>query len=77
VGLPPASASLGTELLNAFLGCVLVYAALFGVGHLLLRSAAVGIGLLALSALAAFAIARNLTAQEKAAASASGHPSTS
>jgi Na+/proline symporter len=77
VGLPPASASLGSELLNAFLGCVLVYAALFGVGHLLLRSAAVGIGLLALSALAAFAIARNLTAQEKAAASASGHPSTS
>jgi Na+/proline symporter len=77
VGLPPASASLGTELLNAFLGCVLVYAALFGVGHVLLRSAAVGIGLLALSALAAFAIARNLTAQEKAAASASGHPSTS
>jgi SSS family solute:Na+ symporter len=77
VGLPSASASLGSELLNAFLGCVLVYAALFGVGQLLLRSAAVGIGLLALSALAAFAIARNLTAQERAAASASGHPSAS
>jgi hypothetical protein len=35
-------------------------AALFGVGYLLLRSAAVGIGLLVISALAAAAIARNL-----------------
>jgi SSS family solute:Na+ symporter len=60
VGLPPASPSLMRELLNAFLGCVLVYAALFGVGELLLRSAAVGIGLLFISALAAYAIARNL-----------------
>ena len=60
VGLPPASPSLARELLNAFLGCVLVYAALFGVGELLLRGAAVGIGLLFISALAAFAIARNL-----------------
>jgi SSS family solute:Na+ symporter len=77
VGLPPASASLGGELLNAFLGCVLVYSALFGVGQLLLRSAAIGIGLLALSALAAFAIARNLTVQERADASASGRPLTS
>ena len=76
VGLPPASASLGGELLNALLGCVLVYAALFGVGQLLLRSAAVGIGLLAVSALAAFAIARNLTVQERP-ASAVGHPPTS
>jgi SSS family solute:Na+ symporter len=60
VGIPPASPSLGRELLNACLGCVLVYAALFGVGYLLLRSAAVGIGLLVISALAALAIARNL-----------------
>jgi hypothetical protein len=60
VGLPPASPSLARELLNAFLGCVLVYGALFGVGELLLRSAAVGIGLLIVSALAAAAIARNL-----------------
>jgi SSS family solute:Na+ symporter len=77
VGLPPASASLGGELLNAFLGCVLVYAALFGVGQLLLRSAMIGIGLLALSALAGFAIARNLTVQERATASASEPRSTS
>jgi len=60
VGIPPASPSLGREVLNACLGCVLVYAALFGVGYLLLRSAAVGIGLLVISALAAAAIARNL-----------------
>jgi len=60
VGIPPASPSLGREVLNACLGCVLVYAALFGVGYLLLRSAAVGIGLLVISALSAAAIARNL-----------------
>ena len=51
------------ELLNAFLGCVLVYSALFGVGQILLRSAMIGIGLLVVSALAAFAIARNLNVE--------------
>jgi hypothetical protein len=75
--LPLAPGSLSGELLNAFLGCVLVYAALFGVGELLLRSAPIGIGLLIVSAAAAFAIARNLTAQEAAAQSTSGQPSTS
>ena len=60
VGVPPESPSLAQELLNACLGCVLVYAALFGVGYLLLRSAAIGIGLLIISALAGAAIARNL-----------------
>jgi SSS family solute:Na+ symporter len=70
VGLAPVSPSLAREVLNAFLGCVLVYAALFGVGELLLRSAAVGIGLLIVSALAAAAIARNLdSATERALAS--------
>jgi solute:Na+ symporter, SSS family len=54
------SAALMRELLNALLGCVLVYAALFGVGELLLRSALRGAGLLILSAIAAIAIARNL-----------------
>jgi SSS family solute:Na+ symporter len=54
------SRALVGELLNALLGCVLVYAALFGVGELLLRSAALGVGLLVVSALAAVAIARNL-----------------
>jgi SSS family solute:Na+ symporter len=64
-GVAPAPGSLGGELLNALLGCVLVYAALFGVGQLLLRSAIVGVALLAVSALAAFAIARNLVAEER------------
>jgi solute:Na+ symporter, SSS family len=76
-GVPAASGSLGGELLNASLGCVLVYAALFGVGELLLRSTAIGLGLLVVSALAAFAIARNLTAEEAAARSASGRSPTS
>jgi hypothetical protein len=76
-GVPPASGSLSGELLNALLGCVLVYAALFGVGELLLRSVALGIGLLVLSALTAFAIARNLTAEELALRSAAGAPPAS
>ena len=65
-GAAAAPGSLGAELFNAFLGCVLVYSALFGVGQILLRSAAVGIALLLVSALAAFAIARNLQADEAA-----------
>jgi hypothetical protein len=59
-GVPAAPGSLGRELLNAFLGCVLVYAALFGVGEILLRSVTLGIVLLIVSGLAAVAIARNL-----------------
>ena len=76
-GAPAASGSLGGELLNAFLGCVLVYAALFGVGQILLRSAAVGIALLLVSALAAFAIARNLRAEAITQPSASAGSRTS
>jgi Na+/proline symporter len=64
-GLPPASGSLRGELLNAFLGCVLVYASLFGVGEILLRSAVRGTFLLIIAAVAAAAIARNLDADEK------------
>ena len=48
------------QLLNAVLGCVLVYAALFGVGEILLRSPLVGCALLAVSAAAGAAVARNL-----------------
>jgi Na+/proline symporter len=62
-GVPPAAGSLGRELLNALLGCVLVYSALFGVGEILLRSVAVGVSLLAMSAAAAAAIARNLSTE--------------
>jgi len=57
---PGASQSLRSELINAALGCVLVYAALFGVGEILLRSAAFGCGLLLVSAATALAIAKNL-----------------
>jgi SSS family solute:Na+ symporter len=63
--LPPALGSLGRELMNALLGCVLVYAALFGVGEILLGSVAVGIGLLLVAALAAVGIARNLDSEEQ------------
>jgi Na+/proline symporter len=61
---PTGSSSLVRQITNAVLGCVLVYSALFGVGEILLRSALIGIGLLAVSALAAFAIARNLDTEE-------------
>jgi hypothetical protein len=53
--------SLARDLVNAALGCVLVYAALFGVGEILLRSAALGCALLVLAALAAAAITRNFS----------------
>jgi solute:Na+ symporter, SSS family len=59
-GVPAAPGSLARDLVNAGLGCVLVYGALFGVGELLLGSAIVGIGLLIVSAAAAIAITRNL-----------------
>jgi hypothetical protein len=65
-GVPAATGSLGSELFNAFLGCVLVYAALFGVGEILLRSVTFGVALLAVSALAAAAIARNLESNTNA-----------
>jgi SSS family solute:Na+ symporter len=65
VGLPAASGSLGGELLNALLGCVLVYASLFGVGEILLGSAARGAVLLIVGSIAAVAIGRNLEAEEK------------
>src|SRR5262245_42008102 len=46
--------SLGRELANAAFGCVLVYSALFGVGYVLLRSVAIGIMLLLISAASAY-----------------------
>src|SRR5437763_3975576 len=50
---PPAS--IAHELINATLGCVLVYSALFGVGEMLLHSAAIGFILLVIAAAAATA----------------------
>jgi hypothetical protein len=63
-GVTPVGPSLGRELLNTLLGCVMIYSALFGVGYLLLRSALVGIALLAISAGSAFAISRALSSEE-------------
>jgi membrane protein implicated in regulation of membrane protease activity len=61
MGLPAAgSTTLIGEIVNALLGCVLVYAALFGVGELLLGTAAAGVALLLLSIVAAIAIAKNI-----------------
>jgi hypothetical protein len=56
----PSQSSLRSELTNAVLGCVLVYGALFGMGEILLRSVAMGVGLLGIAAVAAYVIARNL-----------------
>jgi len=53
--------SLGRDLVSAALGCVLVYAALFGVGELLLRSTALGCALLVVAVGAGAAIARSLS----------------
>jgi SSS family solute:Na+ symporter len=59
-GITAVRGSLAREIVNAALGCVLVYAALFGVGYVLLRSVIIGVLLLAVAAAAAFAIGKNL-----------------
>ncbi len=79
-GWRPVAASLGVpagsgravalEILNALLGCALVYGALFGVGELLLGTAARGALFLIVAALAAVAIARNLERVEPSSAGA-------
>jgi hypothetical protein len=53
--------SLPLELLNALLGCVMIYSALFGVGEILLGTVSRGLILLAVSAVSASVIARNLS----------------
>jgi SSS family solute:Na+ symporter len=58
-----ASSSLAQGLWNALLGCVLVYASLFGVGEILLRSVALGTALLIVAAIAAVAIARGISSR--------------
>jgi Na+/proline symporter len=65
-GMRPIGAPLARELLSAVLGCVLVYSALFGVGYLLLRSAAVGVLLLGLSVVSAVGVARSIGVEESA-----------
>src|SRR5262245_10098970 len=72
---PPAG-SLRHDLFNALVGCVLIYASLFGVGEILLRSVALGITLLAIAAAAAFVIARNLEAEPEPRSAASDVPTS-
>jgi solute:Na+ symporter, SSS family len=69
---PEGMQSLASELVNAALGCVLVYAALFGVGEILLRSVPLGCALLIVSAIAARAIAKNLGSPLSASAARGG-----
>ncbi|OLC48539.1 MAG: sodium:proline symporter [Acidobacteria bacterium 13_1_40CM_65_14] len=76
VGVSLAEGSLGRDLFNAFLGCVLVYASLFGVGEILLRSVALGVTLLVIAALAAIMIARNLEAEPQPHSAASNLPTS-
>jgi len=61
VGRLEIPGSLPLELLNALLGCVMVYSALFGVGEILLGTVSRGLILLAVSAASAGVIARNLS----------------
>jgi len=75
-GVSLAEGSLGRDLFNAFLGCVLVYASLFGVGEILLRSVALGVTLLVIAALAAMMIARNLEAEPQPHSAASNLPTS-
>jgi len=74
--VPPASGSLGHDLANALTGCVLIYASLFGVGEILLRSITRGVTLLVVAAVAAFLIARNLKAEPQPRSAASDVPTS-
>jgi SSS family solute:Na+ symporter len=72
----PPPGSLGRDLFNAFVGCVLVYSALFGVGEILLRSVALGVTLLVIAALAAITLARNLDVEVRPDSAASNVPTS-
>ena len=58
----PTTHDLGSNLTAWMLGCAMVYLCLFGTGKLLLHQAALGVGLLTLSALCAYALYRNFVA---------------
>ena len=49
------------NLLDWFCGCVLIYGTLFGVGKILLKETALGVGMLAAAALAGYVIYRDLS----------------
>ena len=76
VGVVSSVGSLRRDLFNALVGCVLIYASLFGVGEILLRSVALGITLLVIAALAAITIARNLEVEVQPYSAASNLPTS-
>lgn len=53
--------SLREQFINWLLGCILIYASLFGIGHLIFQRWAEGFGLVALAIVAAALISRNLS----------------
>ncbi len=57
----PPSRDLGQNLLSWVLGCVMVYLALFGLGHVLIGPFLEGVGLLAVSAVCAGALYSNIS----------------
>ena len=62
-GLPlPQTAPLLRQMADWFLGVAMIYAALFGSGKLIFGETALGLGLMAVSAVCAWIIARNLRA---------------
>jgi Na+/proline symporter len=71
-----APGSLGRDLVNALIGCVMIYASLFGVGEILLRSVARGLTLLVIAAFAAFVIARHLEVEPQPRSAASDLPTS-
>jgi hypothetical protein len=57
---PDPSGGLLAQLANWVLGCILIYAALFGIGYLILGPIVKGIAFLGVAVLTAFLISRNL-----------------
>ena len=62
---PEPTESLGSQFVNWLLGCTLIYASLFGIGHLVFKNWGPAAGLLGLSVVAALLISRNLNFQTK------------
>jgi hypothetical protein len=57
----PPTRDLGSNLFSWVLGCLMVYLALFGLGHVLLGPFWEGVGLLAVSAICAGALYSNIS----------------
>jgi SSS family solute:Na+ symporter len=59
--VPPSDERLATQFANWIMGCTLIYAALFGVGHIVFGRWAWGAGLLLLAVVMGAVISRNLS----------------